>query len=211
MKRAFIATFFALVTPICAGDWLPLTDKFVWPKPGEADPKFESAWHQFDELSQRIKNAVTACWPEDDLPKKIEIAQVDLNGDGSFEVFVGIPAYSGTGGTGYAILTQSDKGFREVGSLLGFGISILPAVDGWHSIEGRSNAGGGHHTRYLLAFNDGKYSFARIENHDLIKKEVTIRKPNKAQQDGADQPATALESKPEGKEKPKPESEGRSQ
>ena len=34
---------------------------------------------------------------------------------------------------------------------------------------------------------------------------------NKAEQDGADQPATAPESKSEGKEKPKPEAEGRSQ
>ena len=33
----------------------------------------------------------------------------------------------------------------------------------------------------------------------------------KAEQDGADQPATAPESKPDGKAKPKPESEGRSQ
>jgi hypothetical protein len=32
-----------------------------------------------------------------------------------------------------------------------------------------------------------------------------------AEQDGADQPATAPESKPEGREKPNPESEGRSQ
>ena len=33
----------------------------------------------------------------------------------------------------------------------------------------------------------------------------------KAEQDGADQPATAPESKPEGDSKPQPESEGRSQ
>ena len=31
-----------------------------------------------------------------------------------------------------------------------------------------------------------------------------------AEQDGADQPATAPQSKPEGKEKPRPESDGRS-
>ena len=188
MKRVIIAILFVLVTPIYADDRLPLPDKFVWPKTGETDPEFKSTWHRFDQLPQRIKNAVTACWPEDDLPKKIEIAQIDLNGDGSFEVFVGIPAYSGTGGTGYSILTESDKGFREIGSLLGFGIRFLPAVDGWHPIEGRSSGGGGHHTRYLLSFNKGKYSFSRIENHDLIKKEVTIRKPNKAQQaDGGNQ------------------------
>ncbi|MDP0491424.1 MAG: hypothetical protein Q7Q71_10275 [Verrucomicrobiota bacterium JB023] len=40
---------------------------------------------------------------------------------------------------------------------------------------------------------------------------VTESKPTGAEQDGADQPATAPESKSEGKENPKPESEGRSQ
>ncbi len=211
MKPAIIVIFFAIVAPVSAGDWLPLPDKFAWPTPGDAEPTFKSSWQKLDELPRRLKDAVTACWPEDELPKKVEIAQVDLNRDGSLEVFVGIPAYSGTGGTGYSILTETKKGFREIGSLLGFGIQFLPAVNGWHLIEGRSKAGGGHHTRYLLAFNDGEYSFSRIENHDLVKQVVTIREPNKAQQDGADQPATAPESKSEGKDKPKPESEGRSQ
>jgi hypothetical protein len=65
--------------------------------------------------------------------------------------------------------------------------------------------------------------WAKLEqpkNDDTLAKEVLRRlerhekwsnwKPNR-QQDGADQPATAVESKAEGKEKPKPESEGRSQ
>ena len=43
---------------------------------------------------------------------------------------------------------------------------------------------------------------------DLRSNAVTIPK---IEQGGADQPATASKSKPEGKEKPKPESEGRSQ
>jgi hypothetical protein len=38
-----------------------------------------------------------------------------------------------------------------------------------------------------------------------------IDSKKKAEQDGADQPATAVESKAEGEEEPKPESEGRSQ
>jgi len=40
---------------------------------------------------------------------------------------------------------------------------------------------------------------------------ITKRNPTKAEEDGADQPATTPQSKPEGKEKIKPESEGRSQ
>ena len=40
---------------------------------------------------------------------------------------------------------------------------------------------------------------------------ITKHNPTKAEQDGADQPATAPESKSAGDEKPKPESEGRSQ
>ena len=47
---------------------------------------------------------------------------------------------------------------------------------------------------------------------ELIELRLIIPPRNEeAEQDGADQPATAPESKPEGNEKPKPESEGRSQ
>ena len=50
------------------------------------------------------------------------------------------------------------------------------------------------------------------ENFMLLSGDPFARRiTNEAQQDGAEQPATAPESKPEGKEKPKPESEGRSQ
>lgn len=50
-----------------------------------------------------------------------------------------------------------------------------------------------------------------VPNFDLVKKHLKSyerQMPNQAEQDGADQPATAPESKLEGDEKPKPESEG---
>ncbi|MDQ8192748.1 hypothetical protein, partial [Roseibacillus persicicus] len=166
-------------------DWLPLPDKFVWPEPTKVVPKFESKYETAQQLSEQLKKAIRGHWPENKLPEKLEIARVDLNNDGSPEVFVGIPAYSGSGGTYYSILTESGQDFREIGSLLGFNVRFHSSADGWPAIEGRSNAGGGHHTRYLLEFRDGRYSFSRIENHDLVKKKVTISKTGNAQQDAA--------------------------
>ena len=49
----------------------------------------------------------------------------------------------------------------------------------------------------------------QVYARDLMTQAIVDR--INAEQDGAEQPATAPESKPEGKEKPKPESEGRSQ
>ena len=49
---------------------------------------------------------------------------------------------------------------------------------------------------------------------DYVEFSVSIavpQKPNRGEQGGAEQPATAPESKPQGNEKPKPESKGRSQ
>jgi hypothetical protein len=62
---------------------------------------------------------------------------------------------------------------------------------------------GGHgftglHTVYDTSSNAQIQFFARVQD-------------NEAEQDGADQPATAPELKSEGEEKPNPESEGRSQ
>ena len=54
-------------------------------------------------------------------------------------------------------------------------------------------------------------SFGYTDSRDGRKVDATLEEPYRSEQDGADQPATALESKPEGKEKPKPKSEGRSQ
>jgi hypothetical protein len=61
-------------------------------------------------------------------------------------------------------------------------------------------------THNLLILSD---EAGRIFVLDLQSKKVT-QIENSAEQDGADQPATAPQSRPEGKEKPRPESDGRS-
>ena len=67
-----------------------------------------------------------------------------------------------------------------------------------------------HHQAMLMTYkiDGGKLKLTILDGAD--RAHVTLRK-TKGEQDGAEQPATALESKPEGKKKPKPESEGRSQ
>ena len=66
-----------------------------------------------------------------------------------------------------------------------------------------------------FCFKQGKYlkrEFAYVEpDPDIGKRDASKVEIYKGEQDGADQPATAPESVPEGKEKPQPESEGRSQ
>lgn len=168
--------------PAMAGDdWLPLTDGFVWPASPKNAPVFKSELIAFKSLTKRSKKAVRASWPDDDMPERVEISEVDLNGDKKSEFFIGVPAYSGSGGTGWVLVTETVEGFRGIGSLLGFGIQFLPKINGWYQIEGRSKGGGGHHTRYLLSFDGTEYFISRIENHDLIDGEIKIRKPNKAE------------------------------
>ena len=67
---------------------------------------------------------------------------------------------------------------------------------------------------------DGNIVIWEVESGQEVKKIEKARKTleenlaeqqKRVEQDGADQPATAPESKPEGKDKPKPESEVRSQ
>ena len=72
---------------------------------------------------------------------------------------------------------------------------------------------------YEAALNDPTpydgvlYEFDKIvkKRYETIAKKLEAQRRALAEQGGAEQPATAPESKPEGKEKPKSESEGRSQ
>jgi hypothetical protein len=60
-------------------------------------------------------------------------------------------------------------------------------------------------------FYEGKGTPYRVDPKRIVKVLSFLETEQEAQQDGADQPATARETQPEGKEKPKPESKGRSQ
>ena len=66
----------------------------------------------------------------------------------------------------------------------------------------------------LMVFSGGKYTFYRLDLLWLVKQSKADGRfvdKSGAEQDGADEPATAVESKAKGKKKTKPESEGRSQ
>ena len=173
------------------GDWLPIPDGYVWPKAANKSPDFKSAWKKLSELTESQRIAITANWPDEKAPERVEIATVDLNGDGNSEIFFGVPVLSGTGGTFYEILSTKDgKTYRSVGGIQGWGFQFLVTKSGWLQIEGMSRGGGGNYTRYLMTFTKDAYKVSRNEGHDYNNHKVTIRKTI-AQQGGADQPLTA--------------------
>ena len=92
------------------------------------------------------------------------------------EIFFGIPAFSGTGGTFYEILTPEGNSFRGIGGIQGWGFLFHKKKNGWYRIEGMSRGGGGNYTRYLLTFNGKEYETVRIERHDLNRGKVEIEK-----------------------------------
>ena len=165
------------------GDWLPIPDDFVWPKAAEKPPDFNPIRKKFSELAENQRTAINTNWPDEKPPETVEIATIDLNGDGNLEIFVGVPDYSGTGGTFYEILSTKDgKSFRSIGGIQGWGFQFLVAKSGWLQIEGMSRGGGGNYTRYLVTFNKDAYEISRNEGHDYNNHKVTIRK-KEAQQD----------------------------
>jgi hypothetical protein len=194
-----------------AGDWLPIPDGYVWPAAADKPPDFTPKSKKLDELEAVQRKAIEDNWPDEKNPERVEIAEVDLNGDGRPEIFVGVPIYSGTGGTFYEILSTKDgKTYASIGGIQGWGFNFLAPKNGWFQIEGMSRGGGGNYTRYLMTFGGDGYEITRNEGHDFNAGKVTIRK-TKAEQAGTGQPATRPESASEGGDKPQHESEGRSQ
>ena len=167
------------------GDWLPIPDGYVWPKSAEKAPEFSPAWKKLSDLNENQRNAVKRNWPDEKSPERVEVAALDLNGDGKPEIFVGVPDYSGTGGTFYEILSTKDGvSYRSVGGIQGWGIQFLVPMDGWFQIEGMSRGGGGNYTRYLMTFGTDGYEISRNEGHDYNNRKVTIRKTEAEQVSG---------------------------
>lgn len=194
-----------------SGDWLPIPDGYVWAKVVSDPPEFKAKIKEFARLPSAQREGIMRYWPEDSAPRQVRIAEIDLNADEKPELFVAVPAYGGTGGTFYEILSLTDgKTYQGIGGIQGWGFQFLVRKNGWLQIEGMSRGGGGNYTRYLMTFAGTGYEITRNEGHDFNARKVTVRK-TKAEQDGADRPATDPESKQEGDSKPQPESKGHAQ
>lgn len=162
------------------GKWLPLEDGFVWPGKVERPPKVTSANLLVEKLPEDRAKALRTFWPEDSRPKTVSFLEVDLNEDGKPELLFNIPAYGGSGGPFYEILTRSKEGvYKSIGSLQGWGFQIVSKKNGWFQIRGMSRAGGGQYTRYLLTFDKKAYIITRNEGHNFNTKKVTVRTGDK--------------------------------
>jgi hypothetical protein len=192
------------------GDWLPTPDGYTWPVAADKAPDFKTTWTKFEELEATKRAAIKANWPDETTPKRVEVAEVDLNGDGRPEVFVGVPIYSGTGGTFYEILSTKDgKNYTSVGNIQGSGLQFLLRKNGWFQIEGTSRGGGGNHTRFLMSFVGESYEITRNENHDFNAGKATVRE-TKAKKAVTGQPGSRPKLKSEDSQKSRLESEGHS-
>ena len=210
MKALLLFPLLLVSSAYAQQNWVALPDGFAWEDPAANQSKFTTSVVSTRLLSKTLRAAILAQWPDDKLPQRLTISEVDLNADKRHEVFVGIPNYSGTGGTAFMILRPTDEGFQSVGMIFGFGFEFLSPINGWSQIKAYSNGGGGNHTRILSQFRESEYEDIRIENHDVVNRTVRIRNPQ-AEQGGARQPATAVDSKSERSNKPKPVSEARPQ
>ena len=156
---------------------------------------------------------------------------IDLDGDGLEDNMFANAGTSGTGGQAATVyLARKDGKFTRIGSLGHGAISTETIKTGGRLLHCSWSFGGGATsiTTFLIShdglkqimaiggeWDDKKYKqrfdevFATSLKPDY--KFVAARPEPKAEQVDADQPATAVELKAEGNEKPKPESEGRSQ
>ena len=106
--------------------WLPIPDGFVWPKDADDAPEFKTDSRKFASLPEGQRDAILNHWPEDTEPEGVTLAEVDLNGDERPELFVGIPAYSGSGGIFFEIFSSADrKTYRAIGGVQGWGFRFL--------------------------------------------------------------------------------------
>lgn len=172
-----LAVVLTAATAFCQEeDWLPIPDGFSWPVPAKDSPDFQPETVQVKDLPGELQTAIKENWENESLPESVELFRSDLNGDKKKEIFLAIPILRGTAGTFYSILTPTEKGYSDAGSLQGFGVSFLEAKNGWYQIEFASRGGGGNYTRCLLTFDGKEYMITRNEGHDFNRKTVEIRK-----------------------------------
>ncbi|MBK1832753.1 FG-GAP repeat protein [Roseibacillus ishigakijimensis] len=165
------------------GEWLPVPDGYVWPAVEEGAPRFTPLRKRWEELAIGQRKVVKEAFPEGKAPESVEVAEVDLNGDGWAEIFVGVPELSGTGGPFYVLFTSKDgKSYEGMGEVQGSGFQFLPAKMGWRQFSGVSRGGGGQYARFLMSFSGRHYEIVRCERHDFNAGKVTIATPLESQQ-----------------------------
>jgi len=198
-----------------SGKWLSVPDDYVWPAIWKESPVFDPESRKVSELPEELQLNLDNQWriPGDPSPESVLVDAVDLNGDGKSEYLVRVPRLGGPAGPVYVVFTPKVQGYgyTVIGEVQGWKIDFPgPRENGWLLITGKRRIAPGVFERYLMAFGKTNYDFSRVEEHDFIAQKATVRK-TKAEQGGAEQPATAPELKPEGDSKPQSESVGRSQ
>jgi hypothetical protein len=153
--------------------WFTPPDGFRWPAPAEIQLS-EVQEIATSTLTPQEKAAIRTYWPEEELPNTLRLRQVDLNSDGRDELFVYVPAYSGTGGVFQLIFSPTESGLRRVGGVQGT-VMLLESSDGWLQLEVSERGDRKIYGRALFRFVDGEYRFYRGESHDHESQEVTIR------------------------------------
>jgi len=160
-----------------SGRWLSVEDQFVWPSRIASEVKTTALSLPLKSLSAVQAQSLKSYWPEESLPNELSVIQVDLNEDQKPEIFLRIPAYGGSGGPYYEILTPQKNGsYQSIGAIQGWGFELLIKRNGWLQIRAMGSGGGGHYTRYLMSFIKGSYQIIRNEGHNFNTKEVKIRK-----------------------------------
>ena len=156
---------------------------------------------------------------------------IDLDGDGLEDRMFANAGTSGTGGQVATVyLARKDGKFTRIGSLGHGAISTETIKTGGRLLHCSWSFGGGATsiTTYLVSHDGLKQIMAIAGEWDDMEyksrfskvfatalkpdyKFVAAKPKTEAEQDGADQPATAQDSKPKGDSKPQQKSEGRSQ
>ena len=202
MKRLpFILSAAILIPATSHGDdlprnWVKPTDGFVWPTSPKDASIFKPKTQRIADLDESFRKiaAINIQGPNKTLPERANIAEVDLNGDGKDEIFLRVPRLGGTGGSFFLIFTPKDNGYRGIGSMQVVDVKFVEKKGGWYQIETSSRGGPSDYARILHTFGKKGYETPRLENHGLAAKNVVIRK-TQGEQDAAEQPATAGESK----------------
>lgn len=178
VKKALLLLPILFVSSVIAEqNWVDLPDDFVWETPPPNQATFTTSVVSTRLLSSLLTEAIYPQWPDDKLPPRLTISEVDLNGDELHEVFVGVPDYSGSGGTAFLILSPTNDGFQFVGMIFGYGFEFLSPVNGWKQIKALSRGGGDYHTRILSQFRGTGYAATRVENHNVANRTVRVRDP----------------------------------